>query len=284
MPAIKEIKQRRLAVRRIRKITYAMQVIAQTRLARIKKEVVTARDYHKKIRQLLSDIIMRMSENYHPLMKCKETVKTIGLILINSERGLCGAFNNNIFVQTEDFIKQRNDKSFKFIVIGRRGERFLRHKRKEILKLFFDAEKRGIELVCQEISAQVIKLYVNGELDELHLIYNEYKLNLSGGKAGRLKILPVEPEPMAETEKILVDYLYEPSAEEVLSAILPEYVFEQLYHAFLESRLSEEMTRMMSMKIAVDNADEMLDDLNLSYHKARQALITRELTEITNAV
>jgi F-type H+-transporting ATPase subunit gamma len=284
MSTIRQIKQRQSAIGRIRKITYAMQVIAQTRLAKMKKTTLSARDYHRKLRQILSSIVTRTSEIYHPLLARKEQVKTIGLIMVNSDRGLCGGFNQNVFAQIADFMQQNSDKSFKFIALGRKSERFLRSKEQNrIIKKFFDVEKESSRRISGEISKEIINSYLNGEVEEIYIVYNEYRLHLLG-KATRLKILPVEPEPLLDAEERLTDYLYEPSVYEVLSAMLPEYIYEQVYHAILESRVSEEMARMVSMQMATDSADEMIEDLQLIYHKARQALITKELTEITNAI
>lgn len=283
MPNIREIKQRQLTVSRIRKITYAMQVIAETRTARIKKRAVAAKNYHHKIRQILSDVVARSSETYHPLMETREKIENIALILIGSDEGLCGGFNHNIANRAKIFIQANRDKNFKFITLGRKAEKFLRGAdEKQVIKKFSGiADKTRCE-ICGEVSQKVISLYLSREIDGAFLIYNEYKLNLLG-RAAELKILPIEPVPHLVTEKTISDYLYEPSAEELLSALLPEYVFDLIFYAVLESKASEELARMMAMKAATDNADEMMKKLMFSYHKARQANITNEIAEIVNA-
>lgn len=283
MSAIKKIKQRRETIERVRKITYAMQIISETKLNRIKKRAFQAKDYYRKIKQVLSGVVARSSEIYHPLMQRREKIKTMGLILVNSDEGLCGGFNNNIFSQVKSFMQQNSNNDFKFIALGRRSEKFLYSMQQNtIIKRFFDIKKREPHQICEEVSKDIINLYLSGELDEIYLIYNEYRLNLLG-KATRLKILPIEPKLLLEAEKMLTDYLYEPSAPEVLSALLPEYIFELVFYAILESKASEELARMFAMKTATDNADEIIEDLKLSYNKARQALITTEITEIVNA-
>jgi len=283
MPAIKEIKQRRETIERVRKITYAMQIISQTKLDKIKKGALQARDYYEKIKQVLFGVVARSSEIYHPLMQKREKINTIGIILVNSDKGLCGGFNNNIFNQARNFMQQNSHKHFKFIAIGGKGEKFLYNLQKDlIIKRFFDIKKDEVYQICEEISKNVIDLYINKELDEIYLIYNEYRLNLLG-KATRLKILPIEPELSLKRGEILTDYLYEPSAPAVLTALLPEYIFELIFYAVLESNASEELARMFAMKMATDNADEIIEDLKLSYNKARQTLITTEIIEIINA-
>ena len=260
-----------------------MQIISQTKLSNIKKGALQAKDYYDKIKQVLSGVIARSSETYHPLMQARESVNNIGLILVNSDRGLCGGFNNNVFNQARNFIRQNNRKYFKFIAIGKKSNKFLYNLQKEsIIKKIFDTKKKKLHQICEEVSKDIIDLYTSKELDEIYLIYNEYKLNLLG-RATRLKILPVEPELLLENQEVLTEYLYEPSALAVLSALLPEYVFELVFYAILESRASEELARMFAMKAATDNADEIIKNLQLSYHKARQALITTEITEIINA-
>ncbi len=283
MPAIKEIKQRRETIERVRKITYAMQIISQIKLDKVKKGAVWARDYYEKIKQVLFGVVVRSSEIYHPLMQRREKINTIGIILVNSDKGLCGGFNNNVFNQTGNFMQKNSHKHFKFMAIGRKGEKFLHNLQKDlIIKRFFDIKKEQLYQICREICKNVIDLYINKELDEIYLIYNEYKLNLLG-KATRLKILPIEPELSLKEGEILTDYLYEPSAPAVLAALLPEYIFELIFYAVLESNASEELARMFAMKMATDNADEIIEDLKLSYNKARQTLITTEIIEIINA-
>lgn len=283
MPGIRQIKQRQIAIKRIRKITYAMQVIAETRLARIKKKAVTAKIYHNKIRQILSDIITRSSEIYHPLMDIRKEVKTIAVILINSDEGLCAGFNNNVFGEIRKFMLKEKGRNFKFIALGRKADKFLRGvEKKSVLKKISGINDERRYGACREIAEDVIKLYSRGEIDELYLGYNEYKLNALNN-AAMLKVLPVEPVPRHITEENLSDYIYEPSAQQVLSALLPEYVMELIFYAALESRASEELVRMLAMKMATDNADQMIRKLTFSYHRARQEMITNEIAEIINA-
>lgn len=283
MPNIREVKQRQSTVSRIRKITYAMQVIAETRTARIKKKASSAKIYHNKIRQIVSDVIARSGEIYHPLMQTRQKARNIALILVNSDEGLCGGFNYNVFSQAKNFIQANRDKDVKFIALGRKAERFLRGvDGKQVIKRFSDISNKRRQAICEEVSKEIIRGYLSGETDEFFLIYNEYKINIIGG-AAVLKILPIEPVPHLVTEKTISDYLYEPRAEELLSGLLPEYVFDLIFYAVLESKASEETSRMLAMKAATDNADEMLKKLLFCYHKARQAMITTEIAEIVNA-
>ena len=284
MSTKRKIKQRQAAVGRIRKITYAMQVIAQTRLTRMKDMAISARSYHEKIRQILSSIVARQSEAHHPLLEIRDATKTLAAVIINSDRGLCGGFNNNILIKLKSLLRENPQKQIKFISLGKKGRRVLRQVgRGETIKSFLKVEKANLAQLSKELSKEIINLYLEKQTDAVYLIYNQYRLHLLG-KATSLKILPIEPELAVAKEQHLSDYLYEPSTNDVLSAILPEYVYEQIYQAVLESRASEEMARMVAMKTATDNADEMIEKLQLAYHKARQALITKELTEIANVV
>ncbi|MFH1856932.1 MAG: ATP synthase F1 subunit gamma [Candidatus Omnitrophota bacterium] len=283
MSDIRHIKEKQATIKRIRKITYAMQVVAETRLARIKKKAVEIKNYHNKLRLILSDVIARSTEEYHPLMEIRKTVKTVGVIMVNSDEGMCGGFNNNVFNRVRDFIKRHGGKKFKFISFGRKSERFLRGVEKDsVIKRFSGIAAENRHTIAEEASDEIINLFLTGALDEVYIIYNEYRINILG-RASELKILPVEPVLHKVKEKTVSDYLYEPSASELLSALLPEYVLELIFYSLVESRAAEELARQLAMKNATDNADEIMKKLSFAYHRARQAVITNEIAEIVNA-
>jgi len=219
----------------------------------------------------------------HPFLRERKQKKNTAVILITSDKGLCGNFNANIFNAFRENFLDYSGREITGISVGKKGEGFLRRNNIKTIGLEFTSSSRSNDYIdiAVKITEEVARLYLEREIDELVVIYNKFKLQFLG-KASVAKLLPIKLEGFKV--KRVRDYIYEPTAYALLDKLLKEYLINQIGQTILESITSEEMARMLAMKQACDNANEVINKLNLSYHKARQANITRELIEITTAV
>jgi len=280
MSKLREIKRRTVSIGKIRKITGALEIVALTRLKKSEGSTVNARPYFDKIRELLIDISKNIIYKKHPLFAKKRKTDVIGIICLTGDKGLCGNFNNNVFQNVLRFSGEKGGKK-RLIVIGKKGlSYFSKRKEFDVMHSFVDVAHADLCVALKEITEKVMHEYLEGDLGEVYLIYNKFKLQLLG-EANVLKLLPVEFE---SAEKVARDYIYEPDNETIFNKLFHEFLSNQIYQAILESRSAEEMARMIAMKQATESADEMIDGLTLRYHKERQRVITSELLDIVNAV
>lgn len=280
MSKLRDIKRRTTSIRKIKKITGALEIVALTRLKRTESATLGARLYFDKIREVLLGISQNIVYKKHPIFTRRKGASDVGIICITSDKGLCGNFNNSVFQNLIKFAKERPGKK-KLVVIGKKGlSHFSRIEEFQIKHHYVDISKLDIHELLGEIVEKLIKEYLDGELGELYLIFNKFKLQLLG-QANILKLLPME----FEIKKGLArDYIYEPDNETVFNKLLVEFLSNQIYHGILESRCAEEMARMIAMKQATESADEMIGALTRKYHKERQRVITSELLDIVNAI
>jgi F-type H+-transporting ATPase subunit gamma len=197
--------------------------------------------------------------------------------VITSDHGLCGGFNYNI-VNALNTVSD-DKRKIRLLLIGRKGIIYFRNKNFNILSEYSDVKADNVRKISGEIAERVIQLYLGKEIDSVRLIFNRFRRHLLG-EANISKILPLEK---GKKEKLISDYLYEPEKDEVVESLISEYIKAQITSAILESRASEEMARMVAMKYATDNANELITKLMLDYHKMRQAAITKEIIEVINA-
>ena len=282
MSTLKSIKSRILSIEKIKKISSAMEIVALTRLRRIEKKTQNARFYFDMMRDLVYDVAKNLVYEAHPFLRERKQIKKTAVILLTSDKGLCGNFNTNILNALKEFISDKSIQDIMGISIGRKGGGFLKNNNIKTVELKFTSSlsSRDYIATAAEITEKVSRMYLEREIDQLVIIFNKFKLQFLG-RASIIKLLPLKLEGFKV--KRVRDYIYEPSAYAVLEKLLKEYLVNQIGQTILESNASEEMARMLAMKQACDNADEVIYKLNLNYHKARQANITRELIEITTA-
>lgn len=283
MATKRELEARTKSIQKTKQIVRTMELIARNRLMKVKDKALAGRPYSEKINEILSSVQMRLKEASHPLLEKQDRFENFCLILFSSDRGLCGAFNNNIFENAQRFINAKKDKKAKVIIVGQKGIHYFRRKNFDIIDTYEELEK-GKELqISLDIKDKIIELYKKKEIGEVYLMFNKFKQQLIGEVVIK-KLLPFEItcEEKEEKRKVLVEHLYEPSYTEVLDKLIPQYIMNQIYQGALESRAQEEMARMLAMKQAADSADEMLGDLRLQYHKLRQSLITKEIIEVVS--
>jgi len=274
----------RLISRRIRgiqgivKITRAMEMVATSKMRRTQERGLAGRPYSEKITQVLADLaaLSQTGDRLHPLLQ-RRKVKKIAIVHITPDRGLCGGLNANINRQTASFILEQK-MPVAIIAVGRKGLDFMGRHGRDIRAEFIGLGDKPSLLDTLPIARIIIDDYTDGVIDLVYLAYTQFVSTMVQRPVLK-QILPVEPAAIPSVRN--VDYIYEPSPEVVLGGLLPRFVEMQIYHAILESIASEQSARMVAMRNATDNANELIGELTLMYNKARQEAITKELLDIT---
>lgn len=277
---MRDIKRQITSVESTKKITRAMKMVAAAKLRKSQERAENAKPFFDKTKETLADITARIDDDLHPLLE-KRDVKKVGYVFITGDRGLCGAYNSRVIKEVEKGLKEtekETEKETALITIGKKGRDYFKNKA-EIISEYIEIEDSPGFSTATNISNELVELYTEGILDEVHLVYTEFNSVVSQ-KVERLQLLPIEPPESAEVNDSEESYLYDPSAEEVLSAVLPQYLKNVIFGALIQSKASEFASRMTAMDSATDNAEDMIDKLKLSYNRARQAAITQELSEI----
>ncbi|OGL24335.1 MAG: ATP synthase F1 subunit gamma [Candidatus Rokubacteria bacterium RIFCSPLOWO2_12_FULL_69_21] len=277
MATLRDIRRRIRAVQSTQKITRAMKLVAAAKLRRAQERILEARPYAHKMADLLGNLALRTAPERHPLLARREGGRR-QIVIITADKGLCGAFNTNVIRRSLEFIRQSEEAGLTLVVVGRKARDHYRRRawtvKSEMLG-FFD---RLAYSHAAELSTRLIQDYLTEETDEIHLIYNEFR-SVSVQRVVREQLLPITPAAVP-ADAAVVDYLYEPSADAILAALLPRHVTIQAYRALMESLAAEYGARMTAMEAATKNASEMIDLLTIQYNKARQERITKELLDI----
>jgi len=287
--SLRDIRKRIKSVKNTQKITKAMKMVSAAKLRRAQDRVMAARPFADKIAATAAGLARRaesLGEAPHPLLVARPQHRAdvkggrVEVLVITSDRGLCGAFNSNI---TRRALRWRFDHKDKYEVIqlstvGKKAAESVRREGVPTRKIYEGVWDALAYKRAQEIAFELAELYINGELDAVHIIYNEF-VNAAVQRVVVDQMLPIAP--VADKENAgLVDFDYEPSQSELLDALLPRQLATRIYRALLESSASEHGARMQAMENASKNAKEMVGTLTLFYNRARQAAITKELMEI----
>ncbi len=276
---MKEIKERIGSVKNTNQITRAMNIISSTKFKKYQELTLNSREYAHTIDVAFDNLVGSMKNNRHIIFDGKKKVKRVGVIIMTSDRGLCGAFNTSTLRKFEEMQKQfhKENKEVSVIAIGRKAKDYCKNK-----GILVDAELHQLipEIMFEkgrEISEKIVDLYMENHYDEVYLLYSRFisaiKYNLEVEK-----ILPIKlKREYLSTNR---EYIFEPSEGEVLRRFTPKALNIKLYQALLENTASEHSARMSAMQQASDNAQEMINKLTLKYNRERQAAITQELTEI----
>ncbi|GFO58712.1 ATP synthase gamma chain [Geomonas silvestris] len=278
MANLKSIKKRIVSVKNTRQITKAMKMVSAAKLRRAQENVVAARPYAGKLAEVLERLAASQEADANPLMVQRESRRAL-LVVVTSDRGLCGGFNANLSKAAERFIRERKGEfsELSLMTIGRKGYEFLRSRhtvRKHHGNIFSTLSYQTAALVAQEL----IEGYLAEEYDEVYVIYNAFKSVMTQDITLE-QLLPIAPKDQ-DNEEQGVEYIYEPSKAALLDELLPKHIEVQVFKALLESVASEHGARMTAMDAASKNATEMIGKLTLIYNRARQAAITTELMEI----
>jgi F-type H+-transporting ATPase subunit gamma len=279
MANLKAIKKRIVSVKNTSKITKAMKMVSAAKLRRAQENVVAARPYAKKLGEVLGRLTAISDADSSPLQQKRE-VKNALLLVVTSDRGLCGGFNTNLCKAAERFVREHKDEypSLSVMTIGRKGYEYLKNRQ----KIYKNQPGVFAKLSYQTaafIAGEVIDGFLAEEYDEVFLIYNAFR-SVMAQDITLERLLPVAPPAAEPTEELPPVYIYEPDKEALLKELLPKNVEVQIFRALLESNASEHGARMTAMDSATKNANEMIGKLTLQYNRARQAAITTELIEI----
>jgi F-type H+-transporting ATPase subunit gamma len=276
----KEIRTKIGSIKNTQKITKAMQMVATSKMRKSQDRRAASRPFAEKIYKVIGHLAKAHPEYRHPFLQTRET-KRVGMIVITSDRGLCGGLNVNLLREVVRRIRAWDDSGVELdlCTLGSKGLAFLRHVGARIVA---EASQLGDTPHLEHLIGPIKVMndaYTEGRIDELHIGYNEF-VNTMTQKPVIRQLLPIQPGKDEQVSTHLWDYLYEPDAKEALDALLIRYVESLVYQALVENNASEQAARMIAMRSATDNAGELIDELQLVYNKARQAAITQELSEI----
>jgi F-type H+-transporting ATPase subunit gamma len=279
MASLKIIRRRIASVKSTQQITKAMQMIAAAKLRRAQEAATQARPYADKLTALLRTVASRVEEGSNPLLAVRDEERTVDLILVSSDRGLCGGFNANLLRRAQNFLAEKRESRIRLTLIGNKALGFYKKRGGEIFEDHTGLRAGPDQPLAMQIGGRVARDYRTGETDAVYVLYNHFKSAMT--QVPTLdRLLPVVPE--SSGEEPLVDYIYEPNPAALLDRLLVQYINTLIYRAFLESNASEHAARMTSMESATSNASEMIDRLTLAMNRARQAAITTELMEIVS--
>ncbi|KTD17951.1 F0F1 ATP synthase subunit gamma [Legionella jordanis] len=281
MAGAKEIRSKIASIKNTQKITRAMEMVAASKMRKTQDRMRASKPYASKIYNVVKHIARATSEYRHPFMTQRD-VKRVGMIVVTTDRGLCGGLNANLLRESVRVMRQwhHEGKEVDLCVIGRKGQAFFRRVGGRVLAAKDHiGDKPGIKDLIGVVKVMLDAFY-NGEIDALHIVYNEF-VNTMTQKPTMKQLLPL---PVAEEDSKELghhwDYIYEPDAKELLDGLLERYIELQTYQGVVENIACEQAAKMIAMKSATDNAGELIKEFQLAYNKARQAAITQELAEI----
>jgi len=281
MANLKEIKRRIQSVKNTQQITKAMKLVAASKLRKAQEAILDARPYAIKMMDVINHLAARCNSDLHPLLDDREGKRTL-LLIITSDKGLCGGFNGSIIRKTAQYLKDNDQNENSLIVAGKKGNDIFSNRPVTIVEDLVGWTKDFDYLKAQAIGGNLATMFSENKIDKVLVVYNEFK-SVMQQEVVVEQLLPVVPEKVEQgKDSVAMDYIYEPDEETILNVLLKRYIADVVYRAFLESSASEHGARMTAMDSASRNAGEMIDGLTLTYNKARQAYITKELIEIVN--
>ena len=278
MAKTQDIKRRIRSVRNTMQLTRAMKMVAAAKLRRAQERMMAARPYAHRALRVLRSLASRANPEEHPLL-ASHGDRRIELVVVTGDKGLCGAFNSGIIRAAEAFAYGYSGHDLTVNAVGKKGrEHFAR--RMNVTREWVDVFRVVEFSKAKEIATDIIERYKAQEVDSIHLVFNEFKSAIQA-KPIVQQLLPIEPAEL-EAGETSEEYIYEPSAGEILEALLPLYVESQVFHAMLESAAAEHAARMTAMDAATSNAAELIDSLTLTMNRVRQSSITTEIIEVVS--
>lgn len=279
MASLRDLRRRIKSIKSTQQITKAMKAVSAAKMRKAQDSVLFARPYSKRIKAVLGRVAVASSGVKNPLLAVREPQK-VAFIVITADRGLCGGFNSNVIRSATQEIKKTTSE-LNLITIGRKSRDFFQRRGYEIAKQYVGLGEDVRYATARDIASFVIEKYSAEEYDEVYLIYSQF-INVLIQRPVMHKILPAEPpaEEKSEDEAKKVDYIFEPSAEAVLSELLPKYVENSIFQGLLETKAGFYSAQMTAMDNATKNASDIIDQLTMTLNRARQAQITKEISEI----
>jgi F-type H+-transporting ATPase subunit gamma len=287
MATLRDIRKRLKAIQSTKKITAAMKMVAASKMRKVQDRMLNFRPYASRMGTVLTGIAKVAEREIHPLLALRAR-KTVEVLVITSDKGLCGAFNTNILKAANNYIKDLKKEGVEMTlsVVGRKSRDFFKRRSIPMRNSWVGLSGRISYTNAQEIAANLIEGYCGETFDEVIVIYNEFK-SMIAQKVTIMKLLPmgvIEGEEAQTESAMTADYLYEPSRAVIFERLLPKYIEIQIYRALLESSAAEEAARMAAMENATKNCSELITKITLLANKVRQASITKELMDIVGGV
>ncbi len=290
MPSTREVRRRIRSVKNMAQITKAMQMVASSKMRRAQERVEDARPYADQIRALVSRLSNAAGEDIGEgvALLRKRPVRTIGVVVVTPDRGLCGALPSNVNrraaltarEESEELAAQGQRPNVDFIAVGRKGRDFIVRTQQHMIAEFVNYGDKPTVADARAIAQVAVDSFLKGEVDVVYLVYPQF-VNTVTQKPVSVQLLPVQPPESSEEDKQKsIEYIYEPDARSIFEALLPRYVDVVVYQALLETIASFYSAQMVAMKNATDNAQELTQDLTLAYNKARQSAITTQILEV----
>jgi len=279
MPSLLDLRRRVRSIRNTQQITKAMKMVAAAKLRRAQDRILSGRPYAVKMLEVLNSLATRADPGAHPLLTVREP-RRVEVVVVTADKGLCGAFNASILKQASSFLEIARAEELGLQVVGRKAREYFRRRRYTIryehVDIFRDLDYQH----ATEVAEPIMGRYMEGSLDAVYLIYNEFK-NVLQQNVVVERLLPLEKLRFERPEEEF-DYIYEPSAKQILQELLPKHVEYQVWRALLESAAAEHAARMTAMDSATKNATELIDHLTLTMNRVRQAAITKEILEVVS--
>lgn len=281
MPSLKDVQTQISGVKKTSQITKAMNMVAAAKLRGAQQKMEDFRLYASKFNAAMTNLSGNMEAGAFPLMEVRP-VKTVELIIVTSDRGLCGSFNANIIKQAEILKRQfeSEGKKISILSVGKKGNQYFK-KRATVRKQYPDLMNIFQMFNARTIAQDSATNFLSGEADEVHIIYGKF-ISVANQKPDHIQLLPIRQAERTseETDTLAADYIYEPNPAEIMDVLLPLYLNVMVYHAMLEVSASEHAARMSAMDNATNACKDIINNLTLLYNKARQAGITAELMDI----
>jgi len=277
MANIKEIKTRIESVKNTKQITNAMKMVAAANLRKAQERITRARPYANHVNDMLRTLKFKNSSNIHPLLEDAEETGKQALIIVTSDRGLCGSFNSQIIKKALEYIEENPEADL--ICIGKKGYDFIKKRSNKIIKPYLNLFNEMNFSISKDVAQQIIELFLEQNYNKINVLYNEFKSAIQQNIVVKqlLPIIPIDSEDISK-----LDYLYEPDEDTIIEELGRKYVNVDVWRIMLESSAAEQGARMTAMDSATDNAAELIDTLTLTYNRARQAAITTEIIEIAS--
>lgn len=279
MATLKEIKTRIVAIKNTQKITKAMKMVAAAKLRRAQDKIISTRPYANKMNELLSHLISVAEKTINPLMEEREVNKHL-VVIISSDRGLCGSFNTNLLRFAAEQINKLGEDT-QLVAIGKKSSVYFKKRGYNVIQSHINVFGDLKFELAKDIVKFIVQGYLEKEYDNVELIFNEFVSVVKQNTVAERFLSLSKPDTDEDEGKTsMIDYIYEPSASEILNYLIPKQLNIQLWKALLESNAAEQGARMTAMEIATNNAADFLQDLEIMYNRARQESITKELLEI----
>jgi F-type H+-transporting ATPase subunit gamma len=279
MASLKTIPQRIGSVKSTQQITKAMKMVAAAKLRRAQDAAVQARPYADKIGELLRAVAARVGADSHPLLAPREVERNVELVLVTSDRGLCGGYNTNLIRRAQAFLNERSDSNVRLTLVGRKGYDYFRRRSVRMAEHHINLLGGPDHALAVKLGVRFADEFAAGNVDAVYLLYNHFRSALSQIPTVE-RLLPVGAPEAELTDQM--DYLYEPDPKILLDRLLRQYIVTLIVRSFREAIASEHGARMTAMDSATSNASDMIDRLTLEMNRARQAAITKELMEIVS--